>query len=322
MSEWAPIAELRELLPKPNTFQERRTELLRTHLDYGDRLDDSSSDWYHYARHSKQTGKEIQKAEALAFKLPRFLPLLEQAEVLWRRNNAGYQFKFPTGALLSWWPQSGRRDWQRVPPTLRKALRNIGTPIREIKFYLERSKDFPPTSHPLENSWREEPDPLEGLETPTGPGPICSYCGSPSECRNSSVIYGRSYGLAWVCANYPTCDAYVGCHPDTAIPLGRLADKALRIAKSAVHRRFDPIWRGRQLSRERAYAWLAERLGIATGECHIGLFDEPTCQRALAVLLESSPQDRSDWAAMRRQSLRNQIQRGVTELNRLRKEGP
>ncbi|WP_088258626.1 zinc-finger-containing protein [Fimbriiglobus ruber] len=34
------------------------------------------------------------------------------------------------------------------------------------------------------------------------------------------------------CERYPTCDAYVGCHPGTETPLGRLANKELRAGSS------------------------------------------------------------------------------------------
>lgn len=118
----------------------------------------------------------------------------------------------------------------------------------------------------------------------------CPYCSAPVKLVDSSVIYnGRSYGPAWVCSAYPQCDAYVGCHPGTSKPLGRLADKRLRNAKMAAHKAFDPIWRTPSISRTPkqmraiAYRWLAEQLGVKPKHCHIGWFDAETCERVVEV---------------------------------------
>lgn len=48
----------------------------------------------------------------------------------------------------------------------------------------------------------------------------CDYCGGPTEYVDSSVIYGRSYGMIYLCR---PCRAYVGVHRGTNKPLGRLA---------------------------------------------------------------------------------------------------
>jgi hypothetical protein len=39
--------------------------------------------------------------------------------------------------------------------------------------------------------------------------PICPYCNQESQFVDSSVIYGKSYGMIYLCSD---CDAYVGCH--------------------------------------------------------------------------------------------------------------
>ena len=40
------------------------------------------------------------------------------------------------------------------------------------------------------------------------------------------------------------------------------------------------------MSRTAAYVWLSEKLGIPTELCHVGMFDEETCRRALDILEE------------------------------------
>jgi len=114
--------------------------------------------------------------------------------------------------------------------------------------------------------------------------PTCSYCTEPSRfCGDSSEVYRRNYGPIWICR---PCQAWVGCHPGTRKPLGRLADAALRRLKMAAHASFDPLWKGRQMSRSQAYRWLAEQLGISCDECHIGMFDEAMCRRVVEVIGE------------------------------------
>ena len=112
---------------------------------------------------------------------------------------------------------------------------------------------------------------------------ICPYCNGEATCRDSSLIYGRSYGPAWICTRYPECDAYVGCHPGTQKPLGRMANSELRDWKQRTHRAFDPLWKSGRMTRTAAYRWLAAQLGIAFEECHVGMFDVEHCRRAVEV---------------------------------------
>lgn len=112
--------------------------------------------------------------------------------------------------------------------------------------------------------------------------PICPYCGKKSHLADGTVIYPHRPDLAKKLFYRCTpCGAFVGCHPGTITPLGRLANAELRKAKQAAHAAFDPKWQGGDIRRQRAYAWLAEQLGIPREDCHIGLFDEALCQRVI-----------------------------------------
>ena len=113
--------------------------------------------------------------------------------------------------------------------------------------------------------------------------PVCSYCGTTAVLVDSAVIYhGTSYGFAWKC---PACpDVYVGCHQCTRKPLGRLADAELRVAKMLAHAAFDRLWRRGKMSRSEAYHFLAEKLGLPAGSCHIGEFDLDFCRRVVEVM--------------------------------------
>lgn len=128
------------------------------------------------------------------------------------------------------------------------------------------------------------------------PDVLCDYCGQQAQLQTGRQVYPHRRDLHdrrfYVC---PPCDARVGCHPGTTEPLGRLANAALRQAKQAAHAAFDPLWqdnqsrggrragRRRNERRKRAYAWLAEQLGIAEKDCHIGMFDVATCQRVVEI---------------------------------------
>jgi len=111
---------------------------------------------------------------------------------------------------------------------------------------------------------------------------ICDYCGDKATYEDSSVIYGRSYGMVYICKCVEGW-AYVGVHKGTNKPLGRLADKTLREMKKKAHSVFDPMWKSGGLSRKQAYSWLADKLSIKGKDCHIGMFDCAQCTKVMRI---------------------------------------
>jgi hypothetical protein len=119
----------------------------------------------------------------------------------------------------------------------------------------------------------------------------CPYCKRPVELADSSKIYGRSYGMVYICTGYPSCDAYVGVHKGTDRALGRLANRELREAKKAAHAAFDVLWMAKiridkvskRLARNAGYRWLAEQMGMPREICHIGMFDVDECKRVVEI---------------------------------------
>lgn len=113
----------------------------------------------------------------------------------------------------------------------------------------------------------------------------CPYCGAEVVLREAKYVYhtnkSEDWGKVWVCSNYPKCNAYVGCHKGTTLPLGRLANTRLRTLKSEAHKQFDPIWKCGLMSRREAYKWLASMLRIDINDCHIGMFDVKMCQKVI-----------------------------------------
>lgn len=146
--------------------------------------------------------------------------------------------------------------------------------------------------------------------------PMCPYCGNPSVFMASSapVYGGRDFGPIYNCS---PCDARVGCHKQSLLPLGRLANAELRKAKQAVHGAFDPLWKNvmsayddpgapprvlLRIGRTRAYQWLAHHLHIRFDDCHVGMFDLETCHRTVALIYRYRPTPKTvrEWAKARR----------------------
>ena len=118
--------------------------------------------------------------------------------------------------------------------------------------------------------------------------PKCPYCAVDAKLVTGADIYRFRPDLAelrfWKCA---PCAAFVGCHKagngygDGTRPLGRLANAALRRAKTQAHAVFDPLWKTRRMTRRTAYSWLAGELGLPVEKVHIGEFDEVLCMRVV-----------------------------------------
>lgn len=116
---------------------------------------------------------------------------------------------------------------------------------------------------------------------------VCPYCDRPAELVTGAKIYAHRPDLAhrwfWRCA---PCEAWTGTHADSKdrVPLGRLANAALRRARQRAHAAFDPLWKSGGMRRREAYQWLASALGIAFENCHIGMFDVDACEAVVAAV--------------------------------------
>jgi len=53
--------------------------------------------------------------------------------------------------------------------------------------------------------------------------------------------------------------------------------------RGKAHACFDPLWKEGHMLRYEAYRWLAKQLSIHSKDCHIALFDEETCEKAIKV---------------------------------------
>lgn len=107
---------------------------------------------------------------------------------------------------------------------------------------------------------------------------VCPYCHEQAELKDSSAIYGTSYGLVWICRNFPKCDSYVGVHQGTTTPKGTLANRELRELRKECHALFDPLWMSGQMTRPKAYRFLQAIMGLPKFYAHIGKFNEQQCR--------------------------------------------
>jgi len=95
-------------------------------------------------------------------------------------------------------------------------------------------------------------------------GVICNYCGRHADLYGGLDVYPDRKDLTdrqfWVCWS---CDAWVGCKEGSDDPFGELADEALRAARIAAHKAFDPIWEQELMTKREAHDWLAKLNSIA-----------------------------------------------------------
>ena len=115
--------------------------------------------------------------------------------------------------------------------------------------------------------------------------PKCPYCQKEAILIDSRVIYGKSYGLIWLCS---PCKAWVGTHKNspTHKPLGSLAKEELRVLRMKAHEIFDSLWRKWGITRREAYAYLQNLMDMTPEQAHIGRFNEHECQKLLKLLKE------------------------------------
>lgn len=111
---------------------------------------------------------------------------------------------------------------------------------------------------------------------------ICPYCGDQARYTSSTEVYnGKDFGMLYLCVNYPKCDSFVGVHGDSRVPLGRMADRKLRMWKKAAHSLIDPYWKSKRMRRGHVYGAIARIMDIPISEAHIGMFSVEQCQELI-----------------------------------------
>jgi hypothetical protein len=123
------------------------------------------------------------------------------------------------------------------------------------------------------------------------PQPLCDYCGAHAvlaKYGETSYPYREDPGALWVC---PGCQAWTGIHPRSTrnVPLGRLADGALRDTKMRLHDTFEPLVAGKIRcdgvnpfeARAKAIRWVAGELGFEPVPGSIHNLSLEQCEQAI-----------------------------------------
>ena len=115
----------------------------------------------------------------------------------------------------------------------------------------------------------------------------CPACGSKAYLRPASVVYGDKApdpdAKYYVCGRYPACDCYVAAHRKTMLPMGTLADKALRKKRHDAHVALDSLWKNGIMSRKEAYRLLQLSMGLPAEDAHIAKFSAARCDEVIAL---------------------------------------
>ena len=106
----------------------------------------------------------------------------------------------------------------------------------------------------------------------------CGECGAPMVMKTSR--FGKFLG----CRQFPTCKGTHSVHQDTGQPMGTPADKATKEARIKAHASFDTLWKSGVLTRQQAYKWMRQTMGLDGKTGHIGAFTKEQCVRLIALV--------------------------------------
>ena len=124
------------------------------------------------------------------------------------------------------------------------------------------------------------------------PQPLCDYCGARAVLARHgehAYPYREDHGPMWVCT---ACEAWIGVHARSTrnVPLGRLANGALRDAKSRLHDALEPLVAAKMRrdgvnafeARGKAIRWLADELRFEIASPSLHLLSLEQCEQAIA----------------------------------------
>jgi len=139
--------------------------------------------------HFKKIGKDYEEHRHRARTLPVILPILEHLKPQWRYINYGFQFKFPAGHILCWWPRTGALDWQGVNRPSHLSLATVG----DIRSVLEGYVEF------CDAAVTEAPKPLPVLPKPDHAVLACVVCGAHHETQRCGSCGAEQSDLCVTC---------------------------------------------------------------------------------------------------------------------------
>jgi hypothetical protein len=134
-----------------------------------------------------------------------------------------------------------------------------------------------------------------------------TYLPKPKDCDtcHGLNIQFDNFKCMYICKD---CNASTGCHKDTDIPLGKMADVETRLLRKRAHLAFDPLWQKRYMARTRAYFWLSSELNINYIDCHIGWLTKDQLKRTIELC--------TNYIELNRKSLEKRRQKHVAKYRR------
>ena len=118
----------------------------------------------------------------------------------------------------------------------------------------------------------------------------CPYCRAKATLHPASYVYGESAipgNYLYVCDRYPACDAYVGAHKKSKLPMGSLANGDLRHKRIEAHKAFNWLWKSGLMTRNQAYIWMQAKLGLNKQQAHIAKFSDYMCEQLISICSEA-----------------------------------
>lgn len=119
----------------------------------------------------------------------------------------------------------------------------------------------------------------------------CPYCNAQAVLRPSHVVYGdkaKPGRYLYVCARYPKCDAYVGAHAKSLLPMGTLANGDLRHKRILAHKALDEFRALGRMEKWQAYKWLQAKFSLRSDQAHIAKFSEYMCDCLIAACRDAA----------------------------------
>jgi len=83
------------------------------------------------------------------------------------------------------------------------------------------------------------------------------------------------------------CNAYVGCHNNTRVSKGTMANAELRAKRIMVHNLIDPLWQSGNRGRREVYKMLSDAFGE---QIHVGESDLKRCDEIIKTAKQIFPE--------------------------------
>ncbi|WP_454741815.1 zinc-finger-containing protein [Cupriavidus necator] len=143
-----------------------------------------------------------------------------------------------------------------------------------------------------------------GRPVPAPPQPSCDYCGAKAllaRAGDDAYPYLEDHGPVWLCS---PCEAWIGVRARSKrhVPLGRLANAALRDAKSRLHDALEPLVAAKMRrdgvnafeARGKAMKWMIASLGLAVDTPSIHALSLEQCEQAIRYIADFRASRRRD----------------------------